>query len=143
MGQSGAKGHNFRSYVKKNIIPLQRNLYINPADPYYYEKIIQYIDRNSPEAHFHLAQNCLQLNDLEKAIYHFNQCIQTNSRFYYKAKSILERLPQPEQLNADVKNNLIRTYGKQKILIFLSGAVLGLLLMFLYIAFIVFLLSGT
>jgi hypothetical protein len=92
MEESGVKGERFASHLKKFIVPLKSNIYINPADPMYYEKIIRYVDRNSPEAHYYLGMKYVRAGSAEKAAYHLGQSARMDSTFGYKARAELQRL---------------------------------------------------
>lgn len=125
MSAFGPKGERFASHVKKQIVPLKSNLYINPDDPLYYEKILQYMDRNSPEAHYYIALKYLRMNNKQKAVYHFTECMRADSPYYYKAKSELRRA-QSEQAASGINWGNPKPAGNDRKLMFmiLSGAVL-------------------
>ncbi|HZG84936.1 L,D-transpeptidase [Paenibacillus sp.] len=85
----------FPSQVKKRVVPLKGHMYINPADPQYYEKVLQYVDRHDPEALFHVGMKQLRLGNPVKGKELLMQCSGTRSGFAAKARSELRRLEQP------------------------------------------------
>ncbi|WP_274364304.1 L,D-transpeptidase [Paenibacillus thermotolerans] len=134
MKPMSAKGERFKSHVKKQIVPLKNNLYINPDDPLYYEKIIQYMDRKSPEAHYNIALKYMKMNNKQKASYHFIECMRTDSPYYYKAKSELRRL-QSEQTASAPNSGHISPSDRKAALIIMSVALLVSIIALLFMLF--------
>ncbi|WP_456273129.1 L,D-transpeptidase [Bacillus sp. AK031] len=77
----------FDSHVKKNLVKLHKNLYISKSDPQYFEKFLRYKDPQSPEAHYHLAKKWEEEGVLAKAYHHYQKAAQTDSPYYFKAKT--------------------------------------------------------
>jgi lipoprotein-anchoring transpeptidase ErfK/SrfK len=92
MEESRVQGKRFSSHLKNNMIHLKKNVYINPADSMYYEKIIRYVDKNDPEAHYHLGLKYLLIGQTSRAKDHLTKSSQIESKFKYKAMKELGRL---------------------------------------------------
>ncbi|SDN74732.1 L,D-transpeptidase catalytic domain [Paenibacillus sp. yr247] len=85
----------FRHYLDDNLIHLHKNLFISPSDPQYYEKVIRYLDANSPEAHYKIGQKFQQKGNLKRAIFHYKEVLRTYpSPFYSAANRALHQLDQ-------------------------------------------------
>jgi hypothetical protein len=81
----------FDNHFKKNLVNINKNIYINPSDPLYCEKVIRYIDPHSPEAHYMLGQKHEQKNSFSTALFHYKKAARFHSPYYLKAKhSIIE-----------------------------------------------------
>jgi hypothetical protein len=82
----------FGSYLKKHLVHIQKNLFINPSDPTYYEKVLQYMDPTSPEAHFNLGKKCEKAGRTQKALYHYTEATKNDSSYYFEAKKAAANL---------------------------------------------------
>lgn len=124
--------------MKKNLVNIKKNLYINPSDPLYCEKVIRYIDPHSPEAHYMLGQKHEQKNSFSTALFHYKKAARFHSPYYLKAKhSIIEienklKGRVPEQLSApsNPSRSHIPMFVKSLIVFLLLFNMLLLLLMF-------------
>jgi tetratricopeptide (TPR) repeat protein len=67
----------FKNHLDDNLVHIHKNLYISPGDPLYYEKVIRYLDPNSPEAHFKLGQKNQKKGNLPKAKFHYQETLRT------------------------------------------------------------------
>jgi tetratricopeptide (TPR) repeat protein len=75
----------FKNHLDDNLVHIHKNLYISPADPLYYEKVIRYLDPYSPEAHFKLGQKHQNKGNLPKAKFHYQETLRTYPSPYYSA----------------------------------------------------------
>lgn len=78
--------------TKNHIVPLRSHVYVNPADPFYYEKILQYVDGSSPEALYHVGMKLIHQGAREKGTALLNRCAQTRTAYALRARSELERM---------------------------------------------------
>ncbi|CAG7632950.1 L,D-transpeptidase family protein [Paenibacillus allorhizosphaerae] len=96
---------NRKSIGDDNLVHLHKNVFISRGDSQYYEKVIQYLDPSSPEAHYHLAQQHEQRGMLDKALHHYKVAMKTRpSPYYYAAVNGAERMKQPP-LHVPVRTN--------------------------------------
>lgn len=87
-----------------NLVHLHKNVFLSRGDSQYYEKVIRYLDPNSPEAHYHLAQQYEQQGFPDKALHHYKEAMKTRpSPFFYAAVNGAERLKQQPQPSAAAK----------------------------------------
>ncbi|WP_166238544.1 L,D-transpeptidase [Paenibacillus turpanensis] len=92
----------FQNHLMKDVIPLKHNLYLHPADPRYYEKKLEYYDRNCPEAHYHLGLKKLREGNREAGVLHLTQCLRTpTSPYYSKARSVLAKVDKEIRVSLD------------------------------------------
>jgi hypothetical protein len=75
----------FKHHLDDNLVHIHKNLYISPADPLYYEKVIRYLDPYSPEAHFKLGQKHQSKGNVPKAKFHYQETLRTYPSPYYSA----------------------------------------------------------
>ncbi|MCZ8519353.1 MULTISPECIES: L,D-transpeptidase [Paenibacillus] len=76
-----------------HLIHLHKNLYLNRNDPNYYQKVINYLDRRSPEAHYRLGQHFEFEGRRDKALFHYRETMRTHpSPYYYLASGSIRRL---------------------------------------------------
>jgi tetratricopeptide (TPR) repeat protein len=75
----------FKNHLDDKLVHIHKNLYINPGDPLYYEKVIRYLDPFSPEAHFKLGQENQKKGNLPKAKFHYQETLRTYPSPYYSA----------------------------------------------------------
>ncbi|MBP1995293.1 L,D-transpeptidase family protein [Paenibacillus eucommiae] len=79
------KGARFKNHLDEKIVHLHKNLYISPADPLYYEKVIRYLDPHSPEAHYKLGEMSQKDGKLKKALFHYQEALRVYPSPYYSA----------------------------------------------------------
>ncbi|MFD0697011.1 L,D-transpeptidase family protein [Paenibacillus sp. GCM10027628] len=85
----------FRNHLDENLIHLNKNLYISPSDPQYYEKVIRYLDAHSPEAHFKLGQKFQLRGNRKRALFHYKEVLKTYpSPFYSAANRAIHNMEQ-------------------------------------------------
>jgi hypothetical protein len=90
MDRSGSR---FTNHLDDNLVHLHKNLYLSHGDPLYYEKVIRYLDAESPEAHFKLGQKHHKEGNLPKALYHYQETLRTYpSPYYAEARKALRQL---------------------------------------------------
>ncbi len=82
----------FSSHLKKNMINIDRNIYISQSDPLYYEKVLRYLDPESAEAHYKLGEKNEESGNVEKATFHYSKSTQTSSPYYFQAKRKLVKI---------------------------------------------------
>jgi tetratricopeptide (TPR) repeat protein len=82
----------FKNHLDDNLVHIHKNLYISPADPLYYEKVIRYLDPHSPEAHFKLGEKHQTKGNLPKAKFHYQEALRTYPSPYYSAANKALRL---------------------------------------------------
>ena len=61
------RSQRFRNQLDDHLIHLHKNLFISHSDPQYHEKVIRYIDANSPEAHYKIGQKFQLKGNLKRA----------------------------------------------------------------------------
>ena len=95
------RSQRFRNHLDDNLIHLHKNLFISPSDPQYYEKVIRYIDANSPEAHYKIGQKFQLKGNLKRAIFHYKEVLRTYpSPFYSAANRAIRELDQQQAAHA-------------------------------------------
>jgi len=77
------RSQRFRHYLDDNLIHLNKNLFISPSDPQYYEKVIRYLDARSPEAHYNLGQSFRGKGNRQRALFHYKEVLKTYPSPYY------------------------------------------------------------
>ncbi|AEI45282.1 L,D-transpeptidase [Paenibacillus mucilaginosus] len=117
-----------------HLIHLHKNLYLNRNDPNYYQKVINYLDRRSPEAHFRLAQHYEGEGRREKALFHYRETMRTHpSPYYYLASGSIRRLEKEAGL-AESAEVPAASKDKPVIPLFLKVLLLALLFINLLLA---------
>ncbi|CAM4322952.1 L,D-transpeptidase [Paenibacillus alkaliterrae] len=92
----------FGNHNKNNLIKLHKNLYINPSDPLYYEKVLRYQDAHSAEAHFRLGQKHESNGSLSGALAHYKEASRDlYSPYSVKAKEAIRRIERDRQPQRD------------------------------------------
>lgn len=90
----------FEHHLKKYLVKMKHNLYVNPNDPLYYQKTLQYLDPHCPASHFHLGRNYEKSGEYEKAAFHYKQAAaKPSSPYWYEAREGLTRLISHQQAN--------------------------------------------
>jgi len=90
---NGTKNGRFDHHIKKHLVCIHKNLYLNPGDPQYYEKILRYLDPHSDEAHYMVAKKYEQAGSMSKALFHYQEAAQSlSSPYYVKAKEAIRRI---------------------------------------------------
>lgn len=87
-----SKKPRFKSHVMKQLIRVNQNLYLNPADPRYHEKVIEYMDRSCPISHYNLGMESEKVERWSEAQYHYQEATRKHSSHYYEAKQALKRI---------------------------------------------------
>jgi tetratricopeptide (TPR) repeat protein len=83
-------------------VHLHKNVYVNPSDPQYYEKMLRYANSTSPEVHYRLGQKYEREGNRAKAAEHYRQCLrQRSSDFSVLAARALRRLETVQTEAAD------------------------------------------
>lgn len=86
----------FDNHLKSNLIHLHKNLYLNRNDPLYFEKILDFADPKSSEAHYMLAQKQEKKGNITKALFHYKEATNDKeSSFYPKAMDRIRQLQLP------------------------------------------------
>jgi tetratricopeptide (TPR) repeat protein len=128
----------FESHLKKNIVNINKNLYITPSDSLYYEKIIRYIDPHSPEAHYKLGQKNERQGSLSKALIHYTEATaHIDSPYYLKAKKSSKILEDKINEN-NLKESVPALSSKSRIPMFAKSIIAFLLLFNLFLLFFLF-----
>ena len=100
----------FESHLKVHLVRLKQNLFINPSDVMYYQKVLQYINPNCPESHFKLGVACEHRGKISKAIYHYQMASKGSSPYWNQAKQAVQRLTQQsKEKNTDRRAVLLFT----------------------------------
>ncbi|NHN29604.1 L,D-transpeptidase [Paenibacillus agricola] len=93
----------FKNHLDGEMVHLTKNLYISRSDPLYYEKVIQYLDPHSPEAHYRLGQKFEKQGAVDKAVFHYNACRRSYpSPYYFSSGNAIRRLEKEEPLSLPV-----------------------------------------
>lgn len=91
------RNQRFRNQLDDNLVHLHKNLFISHADPLYHEKVIRYLDANSPEAHFNLGQKFREKGNWKRARFHYKEVLKTYpSPFYSAANRAIHLLDQQQ-----------------------------------------------
>ncbi|GGA07939.1 hypothetical protein GCM10008018_62070 [Paenibacillus marchantiophytorum] len=91
----------FQSHLDDNLIHLHKNFFVSPSDPQYYEKVIRYLDANSPEAHYKIGQKFQLKGNLKRAVFHYKEVLKTYpSPFYSAANRAIQQLDQQQAQHA-------------------------------------------
>lgn len=86
----------FNNHLKSNLVHLHKNIYMNRTDPLYYEKILNFSDPKSSEAHYMLAQKYETKGNTAKALFHYKEAANDkDSAFYPKAKDRIRQIQRP------------------------------------------------
>jgi tetratricopeptide (TPR) repeat protein len=133
------RSQRFRNHLDDNLIHLHKNLFISPSDPQYYEKVIRYIDANSPEAHYKIGQKFHLKGNMKRAIFHYKEVLRTYpSPFYSAANRAIRELDQQQAEHAasmqkafpEVEKRLLPPFMKTMLIVLF---VLNLMLVFLFV----------
>ncbi|NOU85801.1 L,D-transpeptidase family protein [Paenibacillus sp. LMG 31460] len=133
------RSQRFRNHLDDNLIHLHKNLFISPSDPQYYEKVIRYIDANSPEAHYKIGQKFHLKGNLKRAIFHYKEVLRTYpSPFYSAANRAIRELDQQQAEHAasmekafpETEKRLLPPFMKTMLIVLF---VLNLMLVFLFV----------
>ncbi|CAN7684041.1 L,D-transpeptidase family protein [Paenibacillus sp. LjRoot56] len=91
------RNQRFRNQLDDHLVHLHKNLFISHADPLYHEKVIRYLDANSPEAHFNLGQKFREKGNWKRARFHYKEVLKTYpSPFYSAANRAIHLLDQQQ-----------------------------------------------
>ncbi|NQX58530.1 L,D-transpeptidase family protein [Paenibacillus qinlingensis] len=91
------RNQRFRNQLDDHLVHLHKNLFISHADPLYHEKVIRYLDANSPEAHFNLGQKFREKGNWKRARFHYKEVLKTYpSPFYSAANRAIQLLDQQQ-----------------------------------------------
>lgn len=83
----------FDSHLKDYVIEIQKNIFVDPHDPAYFEKMMKYMgSQQRPEYHLKLARKWEQQGYYGKAFFHYLEIMRTRSPYYEEARSALRRL---------------------------------------------------
>lgn len=133
------RSQRFRNHLDDNLIHLHKNLFISPSDPQYYEKVIRYIDANSPEAHYKIGQKFQSKGNLKRAIFHYKEVLRTYpSPFYSAANRAIRELDLLQAEHAasmqkafpEAEKRLLPPFMKTMLIVLF---VLNLMLVFLFV----------
>jgi hypothetical protein len=133
------RSQRFRNHLDENLIHLHKNLFISPSDPQYYEKVIRYLDANSPEAHYKIGQKFQLKGNLKRAIFHYKEVLRTYPSPYYSAANrAIHQIDQQQAAHAasmqqafpEEKKHLLPLFMKMLLIVLL---VLNLLLVFMFV----------
>ncbi|MEC0232487.1 L,D-transpeptidase [Paenibacillus alba] len=95
------RNQRFRNHLDDNLIHLHKNFFVSPSDPQYYEKVIRYLDANSPEAHFKIGQKFQLKGNVKRAVFHYKEVLRTYpSPFYSAANRAIQHLDQQQAAHA-------------------------------------------
>lgn len=95
------RNQRFRNQLDDHLVHLHKNLFISHADPLYHEKVIRYLDANSPEAHFNLGQKFREKGNWKRARFHYKEVLKTYpSPFYSAANRAIHLLDQQQATHA-------------------------------------------
>ncbi|WP_134702568.1 hypothetical protein [Ammoniphilus sp. YIM 78166] len=84
-------GGKIPNFLKDQVIEIDRNVYIDPHDPAYFEKMLKYMRGNDPEMHFRLAKDWEQKGRFAKALFHYFEVTRYRSSYYEEARQALRR----------------------------------------------------
>jgi lipoprotein-anchoring transpeptidase ErfK/SrfK len=94
--ESTPSDNRFNNHLKSNLVHLHKNIYMNRTDPLYFEKILDFSDPKSPEAHYMLAQKYESKGNTTKALFHYKEATNDKSSLFYpKAKDRIRQMQRP------------------------------------------------
>ncbi|OAS16311.1 L,D-transpeptidase family protein [Paenibacillus oryzisoli] len=131
------RNQRFRNQLDDHLVHLHKNLFISHGDPNYHEKVIRYLDANSPEAHFNLGQKFREKGNWKRARFHYKEVLKTYpSPFYSAANRAIHLLDQQQAAHTA---NLEQTLpGKSKPLLPPFMKMLLLVLLILNVILVIF-----
>ncbi|WP_187274564.1 L,D-transpeptidase family protein [Paenibacillus sp. N3.4] len=95
------RGQRFQTMLDENLIHLHKNFFISSGDPQYYEKVLRYLDANSPEAHYKMGQKYQMNGNRKRAMFHYKEVLKTYpSPFYSAANRAIHLLDQQHAAHA-------------------------------------------
>ena len=69
----------FDSHLKRNLVQIENNVYINKTDSQYMDKLAKFYKAPSPDVHMCLGNENERAGQYEKALYHYQAAIQIPS----------------------------------------------------------------
>ncbi len=125
--------HRFPSGNLKQIEPLKSNVYINPADPHYYEKILQYVDAHSCKAHYYVGKKYLERGNRDQALYHLRRSAEGQDSFARLAQAAIAEIGKTSESVPSPTETVEPSSPRSKLILYvaISGFLLLLLLLLL------------
>lgn len=133
------RNQRFRNHLDDNLIHLHKNLFISPSDPNYYEKVIRYLDANSPEAHYKIGQKFESKGNMKRALFHYKEVLRTYpSPFYSAANRAIYELDRQQATHAanvqkafpEIRKTLLPPFMKTLLIVLF---ILNILLILLFV----------
>ncbi|MFD7521650.1 L,D-transpeptidase family protein [Paenibacillus chitinolyticus] len=111
----GGATNRFSHPLEPQLVRVNKNLYISRGDPQYFDKVIRYADKTSPEAHFRMGERAREQGNLPKALFHYQEVMKTYpSPFYSDANRAVHELAKREESDlAGVRKELEAATGSK------------------------------
>ncbi|MFF2155461.1 L,D-transpeptidase family protein [Paenibacillus chitinolyticus] len=111
----GGVTNRFSHPLEPQLVRVNKNLYISRGDPQYFDKVIRYADKTSPEAHFRMGERAREQGNLPKALFHYQEVMKTYpSPFYSDANRAVHELAKREESDlAGVRKELEAATGSK------------------------------
>ncbi|MEY9093989.1 L,D-transpeptidase family protein [Paenibacillus sp. RC84] len=111
----GGATNRFSHPLEPQLVRVNKNLYISRGDPQYFDKVIRYADKTSPEAHFRMGERARQQGNLPRALFHYHEVMKTYpSPFYSDANRAVHELAKREENDlAGVRQELEAATGSK------------------------------
>ncbi|MVP02404.1 L,D-transpeptidase [Paenibacillus lutrae] len=98
----GGSEKRFSHPLEPQLVRLNKNLLISKGDPQYFDKVIRYADKTSPEAHFKMGERAREQGNTSRAMFHYQEVMKTSpSPYYYEANRALRDLALQEQADLE------------------------------------------
>ncbi|SEF63026.1 L,D-transpeptidase family protein [Paenibacillus sp. UNC499MF] len=111
----GGATKRFSHPLEPQLVRVNKNLYISRGDPQYFDKVIRYADKTSPEAHYRMGERARKQGDLSRALFHYQEVMKTYpSPYYSDANRALHELAEREESDlAGVRKELEAATGRK------------------------------
>ncbi|WP_068774753.1 L,D-transpeptidase [Paenibacillus sp. FJAT-26967] len=125
----GGSEKRFSNPLEPQLVRLNKNLLISKGDPQYFDKVIRYADKTSPEAHFKMGERAREQGNISRAIFHYQEVMKTSSSpYYYEANRALRDLALQEQADLEEARTELEVATKGKFNRFLRMFLYALIL---------------
>ncbi|OCT14427.1 hypothetical protein A8709_26845 [Paenibacillus pectinilyticus] len=123
------RNQRFHNQLDDHLIHLHKNLFISHSDPLYYEKVIRYLDANSPEAHYNLGRKFHVKGNWTRARFHYKEVLRTYpSPFYSAANRAIHQLDLQHAAHLESLENTLPASKKPLLPPFMKTLLIVLLL---------------
>jgi len=82
----------FDSHLKRNLVQIENNVYINKTDSQYMDKLAKFYKAPSPDVHMCLGSENEKAGQYEKALYHYQAAMNPRSTKSEEAWTAFQRV---------------------------------------------------